>query len=80
MTQPDRSEQAGSLPVGLKGPRADVVMELKGQGSLTAKDLSARLGLSMNAVRHHMKEAIGVVWSDHFVMVDGSDDLVVPRA
>ena len=63
MTSVDRTETE-SRPLGLKGPRADVVMELKGQGSLTAKDISARLGLSMNAVRHHMKEleAAGLVF------------------
>lgn len=43
-------------PAGLKGPRADVVMELKRSGSLTAREISHRLGLSMNAVRHHLKE------------------------
>ena len=55
MTSVDRTETE-PRPLGLKGPRADVVMELKGQGSLTAKDTSHRLRLSMNAVRHHLKE------------------------
>ncbi len=43
-------------PLGLKGPRADVVMELKRSGPLPAKEIIERLGLSMNAVRHHLKE------------------------
>lgn len=31
-------------------------MELKGAQRLTAKDLASRLGISLNAVRHHLKE------------------------
>lgn len=50
-------------PVGLKGPRADLVLALKGGPGLTAKALIDRLGLSANAVRHHLKEleAAGLV-------------------
>ncbi|HET9151527.1 MAG TPA: helix-turn-helix domain-containing protein [Gemmatimonadales bacterium] len=54
------------LPLGLKGPRAAVVMELKRAPGMEAKDLARRLSLSMNAIRHHLKEleASGVVeWS-----------------
>ena len=38
-------------------------MELKGANTLTAKAMAARLGLSLNAVRHHLKEleAAGLV-------------------
>jgi DeoR family suf operon transcriptional repressor len=43
-------------PPGLKGPRATLVLELKRAGGLTAKALAQRLGLSLNAVRHHLKE------------------------
>ena len=43
-------------PLGLKGPRAGVVMELKRAGPLPAKEIVERVGLSMNAVRHHLKE------------------------
>jgi predicted ArsR family transcriptional regulator len=43
-------------PLGLKGPRADVIMEMKQAGGLTAKGVAERLGLSLNAVRHHLKE------------------------
>ena len=44
------------LPIGLKGARAAVLIELKRARQLTAKDLAARLGISLNAVRHHLKE------------------------
>jgi DeoR family suf operon transcriptional repressor len=33
-----------------------VLMELKGAQRLTAKELASRLGISLNAVRHHLKE------------------------
>jgi DeoR family suf operon transcriptional repressor len=45
-----------SLPVGLSGPRGTVLIELKRSAGLTAKELAARLGISLNAVRHHLKE------------------------
>lgn len=56
MTLPVSPLPRPSGPVGLKGPRADVVLELKTQGGLTAKEISQRLSLSQNAVRHHLKE------------------------
>lgn len=43
-------------PLGLKGPRAALIMEMKRAGGLTAKGVAEHLGLSMNAVRHHLKE------------------------
>jgi predicted ArsR family transcriptional regulator len=43
-------------PPGLKGPRAEVVSALKHTGALSAKAVAGRLGLSLNAVRHHLKE------------------------
>src|ERR671916_2459175 len=45
-----------SLPIGLRGPRGTVLIELKRGSRLTAKELAARLGGSLNAVRHHLKE------------------------
>lgn len=50
-------------PLGLKGPRAELVLALKGGPGLTARVLMERLGLSPNAVRHHLKEleAAGLV-------------------
>ena len=54
------------LPAGLKGPRGAVVVELKRSPGLEPKELARHLGLSMNAIRHHLKEleASGLVeWS-----------------
>lgn len=42
--------------LGYKGARGALLIELKKARRLTAKDLSARLGISLNAVRHHLKE------------------------
>ena len=39
-----------------RGPRGQILVELKRTEPLSAKDLAARLGLSLNAVRHHLKE------------------------
>lgn len=45
---------------GPKGTRAAILLELKRApapaGRLTAADLAERLGVSLNAVRHHLKE------------------------
>ncbi len=51
------------LPPAYRGPRGDLLILLKRAGALTAKELSERLGLSPNAVRHHLKEleAEGVI-------------------
>ncbi|HEV8177124.1 MAG TPA: helix-turn-helix domain-containing protein [Gemmatimonadales bacterium] len=45
-----------SFPLGLRGPRGLVLIELKRAQRLTSKELAARLGISLNAVRHHLKE------------------------
>ena len=45
-----------SFPLGLKGARGLVLTELKRAYRLTAKELAAKLGISLNAVRHHLKE------------------------
>src|ERR687894_413765 len=45
-----------SLPIGLRGARGTVLIELKRSDSLTVKELAVRLGISLNAVRHHLKE------------------------
>jgi DeoR family suf operon transcriptional repressor len=45
-----------SLPGGHKGPRGALLIELKSSRRVTAKELASRLGLSLNAVRHHLKE------------------------
>ena len=41
---------------GYKGQRGAVLLLLKREHRLTAKELGARLGISLNAVRHHLKE------------------------
>jgi DeoR family suf operon transcriptional repressor len=53
-TQPPAPLAAG--PLGHKGPRSAVLIELKRNTRLTAKELTERLGVSLNAVRHHLKE------------------------
>jgi DeoR family suf operon transcriptional repressor len=43
-------------PTGHKGQRGAVLLQLKREHRLTAKELAARLGVSLNTVRHHLKE------------------------
>lgn len=45
-----------SGPRGQKGQRGAMLLQLKRAQSLTAKELAARLGISLNAARHHLKE------------------------
>ena len=47
---------AAGLPEGFEGPRGAMLVELKRDGALSAKVLAARLGLSLNAIRHHLRE------------------------
>jgi DeoR family suf operon transcriptional repressor len=44
------------LPLGQKGPRGEILVELKRAQTLTAKELAGKLGVSLNAIRHHLKE------------------------
>ena len=44
------------MPTGHKGPRGAVLVQLKRSQPLTARELALRLGISLNAVRHHLKE------------------------
>src|SRR5512134_222764 len=39
-----------------KGLRGDILVALKRSQPLTARELAARLGVSPNAIRHHLKE------------------------
>jgi DeoR family suf operon transcriptional repressor len=48
-----------SLPTSLRGVRGRVLIELKRSGLLTARELADRIDLSLNAVRHHLKELEG---------------------
>jgi DeoR family transcriptional regulator, suf operon transcriptional repressor len=43
-------------PLGHKGPRAAILIELKRERRLTANELARKLDASLNAVRHHLKE------------------------
>jgi DeoR family suf operon transcriptional repressor len=45
-----------SLPGGYSRIRADLLVQLKKSDGLTAKELAGRLGVSLNAVRHHLRE------------------------
>ena len=45
-----------SGPLGQKGPRGAVLVQLKRAQRLTARELAGRLGVSLNAARHHLKE------------------------
>jgi DeoR family transcriptional regulator, suf operon transcriptional repressor len=44
------------FPLGQKGQRGTVLVQLKRSQALTAKQLADRLGVSLNAARHHLKE------------------------
>lgn len=44
------------LPTGYRGSRGQVLLALKRAGSLTARQLATELGLSANAIRHHLRE------------------------
>jgi DeoR family suf operon transcriptional repressor len=44
------------LPVGHKGQRGAVLTQLKRAQPLTARELAVKLGVSLNAARHHLKE------------------------
>ncbi|HTO73017.1 MAG TPA: winged helix-turn-helix transcriptional regulator [Gemmatimonadales bacterium] len=44
------------LPPAYRGPRGQILVDLKRNGSNTAKGLADALGLSLNAVRHHLRE------------------------
>ena len=44
------------MPAGHKGQRGAVLTQLKRAQPLTARELAATLGVSLNAVRHHLKE------------------------
>ena len=57
MTEPEiELKAAAGLPESLGGPRGSILVALKQSGSMTAKDLGGLLGLSLNAIRHHVKE------------------------
>jgi DeoR family suf operon transcriptional repressor len=51
---PDSSGHA--LPPGQRGHRGSLLVELKRAQRLTAKELASRLRVSLNGIRHHLKE------------------------
>lgn len=55
-SDPDVLAATGIVPLGLRGPRGDILLYLKREGRGTAKELAGGLGFSLNAVRHHLKE------------------------
>ncbi len=52
---PSHSSTSAGI-VGLRGPRADILVQLKRTPDRTARDLGRELGYSLNGVRHHLKE------------------------
>jgi DeoR family suf operon transcriptional repressor len=50
------TRSAVGLPLGSRGLRSAILLELKRAPLLTTKELASRLGVSLNAVRHHLKE------------------------
>lgn len=63
MTAPMQAPADGYPVRGFRGARGQVLIELKRAGRATVRELGAALGLSANAIRHHLKEleAAGLV-------------------
>ena len=55
MSIPQSVAESG-LPSGFKGQRGALLAQLKRSQPLTARELATRMGVSLNAVRHHLKE------------------------
>jgi DeoR family suf operon transcriptional repressor len=51
---PQSQESPG--PLGYRGTRAALLVQLKRTDGLTTKELAGRIGTSLNNVRHHLKE------------------------
>ena len=49
-------KDAAGLQESFGDPRRSILVALKQSGSLTAKELAGLLDLSLNAIRHHLKE------------------------
>lgn len=58
--------QPAQAPIGQKGPRAAILVELKRAQRLTATELAEKLGASLNAIRHHLErlESEGLIAYD----------------
>jgi DeoR family suf operon transcriptional repressor len=48
--------QQSGLPLGYRGIRGAILVQLKRSEVLTTKELASRVGASLNAVRHHLRE------------------------
>lgn len=60
MAAPSQSIATSSVgPAGYSGLRGAILVELKKSPELSARDLAGRLGVSINAIRHHLKELTG---------------------
>lgn len=57
-TSSETLKESASLPPGYRGLKGAVLLEFKRSSSLTARELVVRLGVSLNAVRHHLKELV----------------------
>jgi len=53
---PNGATPETAIPVPAKGMRSSILLALKRRRTATAKELAADLGVSLNAVRHHLKE------------------------
>ncbi len=51
---PDSAPESG--PSGIRGSRAAILLALKRGTGMTARDLAVGVGVSLNAVRHHLKD------------------------
>ena len=51
-----RTSRSEPALAGLRGPRWDILLELKRSPDRTARELGRALGYSLNGVRHHLKE------------------------
>jgi DeoR family transcriptional regulator, suf operon transcriptional repressor len=49
-------QQESASPLGYRGMRGAVLVQLKRSEVLTTKELASRVGASLNAIRHHLRE------------------------
>jgi len=57
--QQDQAAVPSPGPIGHRGTRASVLLQLKRDGVATAAEIAAALDCSLNTVRHHLKELEG---------------------
>lgn len=56
LAPPPQTGLGTASPIGLRGSRGAILVELKRTGGATARELGAKLGVSLNAIRHHLRE------------------------